>query len=80
MTLAVDVLTPSRDRLRMQVTLAPRFVAQRPEAAGLLAVEIEPGRILNAQHYPVLSHERLRALQLRGKNASHDTSSLPRKR
>ena len=53
----------------MQVHPAPRFVVQRPEAVGFLAVEIELGRILNSQHYRVLSHALLGALPVRGKNA-----------
>lgn len=44
-------LTPGRDSVgRMQIHAAPCFVVQRPEPLDILAMEVQFGRVLYAQH------------------------------
>jgi len=46
----------------VQIQAALRFVAQRPQAGSGLAVVVQLGGVLNAQHHLVLRHARLTGL------------------
>lgn len=64
----------------VDVDVALRLIAERPEAARLLAIEVQFGHVLQAQHHRLFGHPLFRLPQCSSRMAHQSMPSLSKKR